>query len=86
MGSPQPLHRQSVDEGDIGNFGKRTKRQCHCKVGGTQDVDPVDFLRVDHFDRPDNARVSNDLRIKDFTALFRQLFGIVEKRAGKRPR
>ena len=81
----EPLHRQAVDQGDVGALRERRKRQPHRTVRGAQDVDPIDILRADHFHSPNDLGIPRDLGIKEIPALFRELLGIVEKGARKRP-
>jgi hypothetical protein len=64
MRHTETFDRQAVNEGDVGFFGKRFKCPPHRKVGGAEDVDPVDLLRPDHCDSPHNCRVSRNLGIQ----------------------
>ena len=86
MGNAETFHRQSVDQRDIGLH--RHGNQClfHRQVGGAEDVEPIDLLRADHPDGPDDGGVSGNFLIKQVTAFFRELLGVVQERARKRPR
>ena len=71
-------HRQAIDECMIGRRRKRCDRGPHRSVGGAQNVDLIDFERIDNADGPEDLGVIDQLMINLFAQLRCELFRVVQ--------
>jgi hypothetical protein len=62
---------QAVNEDVLRLRGKRGNCRPHRLVGSAQNVDHVDFYRIDHTDRPENGVVSDEI-VVNLLAFFRE--------------
>ena len=70
--------RQAIDEDVLGLHRQRLQSRAHCFMGRAQNIDRIDFHRIDRANRPENGGVGNEV-VVNFLPLFRQeLLGIVQ--------
>ena len=62
----------------IGRNGKRGKGSTHRFVCRAQNINPVDFDRIDNTDCPADLRITNQFTVNFFTQFRCKLFGIVQ--------
>ena len=71
-------NRQAIDEDVLGLQRERGQRGAHRFVGRAQNIDRVDFHRIDHAYRPQNGAVGDELLINLLAFLRQELFRIVQ--------
>ena len=71
-------HGQAVDQGVIGCEDQRGESAAHRFVRGVEDVQPVDFLGLDHSESPADFAVAGDLGVKPFAGSLGKFFRVVE--------
>jgi hypothetical protein len=69
---------QAIDEDVLGLHRERIQSRAHRFMGGAQNIDRVDFHRIDHANRPQNGAVGDELLINLLAFLRQELFGIVQ--------
>jgi len=70
-------NRQAIDQDMLRLIGKGRERGAHRLVGRPQDIDRVDFHRIDDADCPQNGIVRDEVVINFFALLRQKLLGIV---------
>jgi hypothetical protein len=71
-------NRQAVDEDVLGLQCERGKCGAHRFVSGAQNVDRIDFHRIDHTNRPQNGAVGHEIVINLLPFFRQELLGIVQ--------
>lgn len=71
-------NRQAVDEDVLGLQGERGKCGPHRFVGRAQNIDRVDFHRIDHAYRPEDGAIGDEIVINLLAFLWKELLGIVQ--------
>ncbi len=69
---------QAIDQNVVGRCAQRGERGPHRLVRGAQNIDLIDFDRINHTHRPCDSIVCHKLMINFFTQLRLQLFRIVQ--------
>ena len=70
--------RQAIDEHVLGLHRERIDRRAHRLVRRTQNIDRIDFDRIDNADSPQNGVVPSEVVVNLFALLREQLLRIVQ--------
>ena len=82
LGDGEIPHWQAINKAVVRGRGQSFHRAAHGEMGGTQDVEKVDFFGIRRGHRPLHGRVFGEA-VKNFlAALGAQFLGVVEARAG----
>jgi len=69
---------QPINEAVIGPLAQGLHSPSHGQVGGTQDIQPIDFLDRCEGHGPDDAFISGECLVNSIPPRGRQFFGIIQ--------